>query len=167
MLEQKQQEVFQHDFTAIPQAPEAMQSFKGFKFDKEQFDLPLIALADTNARIVALSFLHSLGQLREPTRDIRSEMERFSFAYENILNDDNWEDFIQTLPYNDCSGHKQFTHFLEAMVDLQDTDDIVEMWREVLSCSVIFTLREDVREQLLKQRQSYNSNYGLLEAHFN
>jgi hypothetical protein len=160
------QEVYQPDFNTIPQAPEAIEEFEKFEFDTEKLDIPSVNLAQTNAQIVALSFLHSLGQIQGSGRGIRSEMERFSFAYKSIFNQNNWEDFINEVPFNDVSGHKKFTRFLEEMIELQDPEDVNEMWREVLSCSVIFTLKDDIKDELLRERMKYNSNYELLEACF-
>ena len=149
--------------------PKAFEDFKDIDFDKSKFRIPFEEFEEIdNDQLLSISMLYNLGQRESMLRFCNPDthLEKFRRGYQQELKGDNLESIFLSLYHYDNSNGRNFTKFLCDNVAVHNSKDKREIWREILSCSIAYSLKNKERDNLVSSFSQKLSTYEAVRSFF-
>jgi len=142
--------------------PKAFEDFKDIEIDSDRLDLPIDVSHMENDAILSICMLNSLGV----TRDMRKfpypndNIEKFRRIYHERLEGEDFESI------NASIRNYNYNQFYPENMRVNDPEDKREVWRELISYSIIYSLDSQIRDQAIKQLDYSESAYEVVKIFF-
>ena len=145
----------------------SMSEFETIDFQSNYWALPedIQSVIADKPKLINNCFLHSLN-LKNDIYEFEAEPIKYLYSCCYSLKKDNLQRIIETIKVFDNAENKNFTKWLERVIGEDEVNSVDSIWKEIMACGIIYSLRHDYKEWAMNIYYQDKSAFSALKKLF-